>query len=224
MPLHEDARLCNAHKRDGAICTNMAVTGMTKCRMHGGKSLRGAALPQYKSGRYSKSLPMQLAQRYEEARSNPRLLSLDDDIALTEARLAQLLEQVDTGESGARWQALREALEAFSAAMGVGDMAGMAAHFAELRRLVEAGAAQVGVWREVYEVVETRQKLVPAQVKTLQTLQQMLTVQQHMLMVGALTDAVVRAVQKHADVQTGRKILMDMQTDFTKLSTLEEGR
>jgi len=41
-------------------------------------------------------------------------------------------------------------------------------------------------------------------------------------MVGALTDAVVRAVQKHVEVGAGRKVLRDVQQEFTRLATLEE--
>jgi len=190
--------------------------------MHGGKSLQGPANPHYRTGRYSKSLPAQLAVRYEEARANPRLLSLDDDIALTEGRLAALLEQAETGESGACWRALRGEMDAFEAALAQGDMDGMQTHFAAMRGLVQRGAATVGVWDEVQAVLVTRTRQVQTQVKTLQSMQQMLTVQQHMLMVGALTDAVVRAVQKYAEVGAGRKILRDIQAEFTRLVTLEE--
>lgn len=221
---YNGAMLCNGHTTAGELCKGLAVEGKTKCRKHGGLSPSGMLSATYKHGRYSKHLPTKLAQRYQEALSNPRLLSLDSDVALMEARLAQLLEQVDTGESAARWRQLQEALEAFSQAMAAGDLAQMDRHFATMRQVVQRGAADARAWEEVYAVVETRLKQVPAHVKTLQTLQQMLTVQQHMLMVGALTEAAVRAVQKYADVATGRKILTQMQGEFVALSTLGEER
>lgn len=215
-------RLCDAHKRDGTICRQVAMRGKTKCRLHGGKSLSGVANGNYKHGRYSKSLPTQLHQRYVEARSNPRLLSLSDDVAVAEARLAELLASVESGESGACWQELKTTLEAFSVALTSGDLAGLQAHFETMRGLVRRGAAGAGVWEEIRKVWETRCKLVQTEIKTLTSLQQLITVNQHMLMLGAVTEAVTQAVQTHADTQSGRKILMDIQAEFTRLATLEE--
>src|SRR5262252_2850255 len=93
-------------KRSGEQCKRWAALGREVCVIHGGKTLSGAASGTYQTGRYSKSLPVQLAQRAEEARRNPRLLSLGDDIAVAEARLAQLFEAVESGEGGRPWEAL----------------------------------------------------------------------------------------------------------------------
>jgi hypothetical protein len=167
-------------------------------------------------------MPSQLAQRYLEARENPRLLSLSDDIALAEARLAELLQAVDTGAAGATWQALRRTLDAFSLALAGGDLEGMNTHFAAMRQLVVQGSAGAGVWQEIQQVWQARCKLVQTEVKTLQGMQQMITVQQNQLMLGAVMQALVEAVQQHADVPSGRKILMAVSHEMTRLSTLEE--
>jgi hypothetical protein len=222
MPLPNNTDFCTAHKRDGSLCTNVVVRGKTKCRMHGGKSLSGLASPNYRTGRYSKHLPAQLAQRAEEARTNPRLLSLEDDIALLEARLAQLLEQVDTGESGARWQALREAMEAFSVAQAGGDMAAMEAQWRRMRQVVHEGAAAADVWAEVVKVLAERRGQIQTQVKTLQGLQQMVTTQQVTLMLGAVMQALVEATRQYADQASGRAILTYVGDEMTRLATLEE--
>ena len=216
------APLCTGHKRDGSRCRRIAIRGKTKCRLHGGRSLSGAANGNFRHGRYSKDLPTQLVARYEAARANPRLLSLSDDVAVAEARLATLLASVETGESAACWQALRTTLDAFSTALAGGDLAAMDTHFKALRTLVERGQAGAGVWEDIRRVWETRCKLVQTEIKTLTSLQQMITVQQHMLMLGAVTEAVTQAVQTHADTQSGRRILMDIQHEFTRLATLEE--
>ena len=58
--------ICNAMARGyGEQCKNPAVRGMTKCRNHGGKSLRGIASATYKHGRYSKYnlVPMEIFGR-----------------------------------------------------------------------------------------------------------------------------------------------------------------
>jgi hypothetical protein len=46
---------CNAKTRAGGLCQNAPMAN-GRCRMHGGKSLRGIASPRYKHGRYSKDV------------------------------------------------------------------------------------------------------------------------------------------------------------------------
>lgn len=62
--------------------------------MHGGKSLRGVDSPRFKTGRYSKCLPDRLVVRYEEALNDAELTRLDDEIALVDARLQDLLDRL----------------------------------------------------------------------------------------------------------------------------------
>ena len=45
---------CGARTRSGGRCKNLAMHPAGRCRMHGGKSLRGLASPRYKHGKYSK--------------------------------------------------------------------------------------------------------------------------------------------------------------------------
>lgn len=95
---HDDAitRQCEAtSKRSGKRCRKHAMRGRNVCLVHGGKTPRGAASPHFKTGRHSRSLPGHLVAAYERALSDPRLLSLHDDIALTDAMLAETLSQLD---------------------------------------------------------------------------------------------------------------------------------
>jgi len=89
-------RQCEAtSKRSGERCRKHAMRGRNVCMSHGGKTPRGAASPHFKTGRYSRSLPGRLVATYEEALSDPRLLSLREDIALTDAMLMETLSQLD---------------------------------------------------------------------------------------------------------------------------------
>jgi len=53
------------------------------------------ASPHFKTGRYSRSLPVHLVADYERARQDTTLLSLRDDIALNETMIVTLLQQLD---------------------------------------------------------------------------------------------------------------------------------
>jgi hypothetical protein len=216
------ALLCAGHNSAGELCEGIAIRGKTKCRKHGGRSLSGVAHPNYKHGRYSRDLPTAMARRAAEARGNPELLSVSDDIALVEARIAEVLAGLGTGESGATWLGLKRTLEEFSVALARGDMAGMSQHFQAMRTLVKDGSSTALAWQELRRLEETRCKLVQTEMKTLQGLQQMLTMQQHLLLVSAQTDAWVQAVWAHADTDTGRRILRDAMAEGTRLATLKE--
>lgn len=87
---------CGAKTRTGSPCKNAPVTGSKRCRMHGGKTPRGVALPQTKHGRYSKDMPTRLLARYEEAVTDPELLNLSAEIALTDAMTRDVMESLES--------------------------------------------------------------------------------------------------------------------------------
>ena len=55
-------RTCGAKTRSGGRCKNLAMHPAGRCRMHGGKSLRGLASPRYKHGKYSKDTLTKMAR------------------------------------------------------------------------------------------------------------------------------------------------------------------
>ena len=196
--------------------------GKTVCYMHGGTTPVGFGLPQTKTGTYSKVIPVRLRAKYHEAISSPRLLSLSNDIAMAESRLADLFTRVDMGESGALWQDLREALDSFALAQATGDIPAMNRHFATMQQLVQQGSNDYAAWAEIYKVWESRCKLIQQETKTLLSMQQMVTSQQLAVYFGVITDAITRAVVAHADEQSGRKILATISAEFARISDLEE--
>jgi translation elongation factor EF-G len=70
------------------------MKGRTVCLAHGGRTPRGVASPNFKTGRYSRSLPGHLVADYERATHDPTLLSLRDEIALTDAMIGETLSQL----------------------------------------------------------------------------------------------------------------------------------
>src|SRR5918999_1579701 len=116
-------KTCGAKtKHDGTPCERSPIRGRTRCRLHGGKTPVVPACKQYRSGRYSTYLPERLRERYEQAEGDAKLLSLKSEVALTDARLIDLLARVDTGESGQLWATLKKAHEEFKRYRMAGDV------------------------------------------------------------------------------------------------------
>jgi hypothetical protein len=176
--------------------------------MHGGKIPRGQALPQFKSGRYSKFLPARMAAKYQEAQADPELLSLRSELALLDARIAELLGRVDTGESGAIWEALQQAWALFRGARAQQDVPKMHLAVEQLDRLMDRKVADSAAWREIDEAIEQRRKLVESEQKRLVALQQVITAESALTLMGVLVDIITTHVR---DQPTLAKIVADIQ-------------
>jgi len=187
-----------------------------RCHLHGGKSLGGIASPRFKHGRYSKYLPSALAQRYESARQDPDLLALRDDVALLDSRLSELVEKIDTGESGSLWQHLHEAHERLVRAKELKEVESMAEALTEIGELIKFGADDYANWEEIIKLLDQRRRLVESERKRLVEMQQMITVERAMVLVSA----VVNAVARHID---DRKQLNAIATDIRGLVARQNG-
>lgn len=183
-------------KRTGEQCRQPAMTGRTTCYMHGGKTPRGAALPQTTHGRYSKDLPTRLAARYEEARNDPDLLNLNAEIQLTYALLTEALKGMDTGESGVLWRMLNEAWsEVQPEDLSQINESSRLALFA-IGDLIKRGIADAAARSEVLGIIERRRKLVESEGKRRTAMQQMITAERLMVLVSAVVDVVMRHVDE----------------------------
>lgn len=157
-----------------------------RCRMHGGKSLSGLEAPGWKTGRYSKHLPSRLAARYQESLDDQNLLELREEIALTDARIEDLLTRVDTGEAGRKWQQMRSLLDQMQAA----DSAKRQHYLGEIFAIIR-GRDDYAAWDEVHKLIAQRQRLSESERKRILDAQQYLTTQQAMALIGAIL-AVIR--------------------------------
>lgn len=207
---------CQAHKTNGDPCNAQAIRGKRVCRVHGGLTPSGLASPHYTHGRYSKALPARLAARYDEATTDPALLELRADVALLDARLADVLGRVDTGESGALWTTLQNHRRDVLAAKRAGDSVAQAVALNALLETVGQGHADYRAWAEIGALLEQRRKLVESERKRLVEMQQTLTVEKAMLLIGAI-GGIIKA---HVD---DRAILAKISADISALVAAEPG-
>jgi hypothetical protein len=189
--------ICGAKKKNGEPCQCTAVMASGRCRVHGGATPRGIASPHFRTGRHSKSLPARLGERYQEARQDAKLLELRDEIALTDARLAELLGRLGTGESGAGWANMRVAFNLLRTAINAGDVPGSHSALAMMERTLSEGDDDA-VWVSINEQVEQRRKLVESERKQLAIMDQFVAVSDAITLASVLLSAVKAHVTEPA--------------------------
>ena len=182
-------------KRSGERCRKHSSKGLNVCAMHGGKSLRGVDSMTFKTGRYSKYLPDRLVERYEEALNDVELMRLDDEIALVDAKLQDVLEQLpaESEGPGARQQ-LRDAHQRLEQAIAREDANATHAGVVMLGEAIASGRDECAAWGMILELIEQRRKLVDTERRRMLDEDQFISVERLMILVAALTDIIRRNV------------------------------
>lgn len=209
--------ICGAKTRSGTPCQRPPLKGRTRCKLHGGASPVGIASPQFKDGTRSKYMPARLLETYRQSLEDPELLELRSDIALTDARLVDLLKRADTGEAGAVWRKARVTLNQFKTARAKGDVEGMTQHLYTLEQVIEQGATDSATWYEIFGVLEQRRKLVESERRRLVDMQQMITAENAMTLVASLAAIVRRHV-------TDQRILAAISNDLVSIVNHQSGQ
>lgn len=171
------------------------MKGSKRCRMHGGASLKGIASPAFKHGRYSKTLPPRLLEHYNTAVQDQELLSVREDIALVDARLADLLKRVDTGESGKLWELARKATDDLRMAMNNENYGGVSLAVDKLDRLIGSGLTDHAAWSNLLIILDQRRRLVESEQKRLVAMEQMITSEQAMMLIAGILDSLKQNIK-----------------------------
>lgn len=213
--------ICGAKKRNGQLCTSVILFDNGRCKMHGGPSPKGPASPNFVTGRMSRYLPKGLRERYEAFIADPDIVALTSEIALTDARLSQLVQMVDVGESGARWASLKAAYAELQAARSVKDDVLRAQRLADsvnrIGALIEQGAKEVEVWSEIGATIEQRRKLAESEQRRLVAMQQTLTAEQALMFMTAVLDVIRMNV-------SDRDVLQRISVELIRLTSSKTSR
>jgi hypothetical protein len=185
---------CKCKTFQAKRCKDLKVYPNGRCRKHGGASLVGPASPSFKHGRYSKLLPGNLAHHYEVARQDPDLVSLRSELALIDARAAQIIEQLQQGEAGALWRRLKAARDRLQTFRKDKKLKEMGAALEELFTVIEQGVKDADAWTDLLEVTELRRRLVESQSRRERDLKQTVGLSELMALMGAIAASVHRHV------------------------------
>lgn len=192
-----------------------------KCRMHGGKSLVGALSPAFKHGRFSRYLP-QLRSIIESVKRGD-ILDLTDDIVVMSARIGDVLQRVDSGESGSLWEKAKGTFAQFRKAQAEDDRDKILASLNELNEVFERGVQDYQAWEEVKDLFLRRTKMVESQRKRAVENHEMLALSEVTEMMRAVTEALKRAVEKHVPEDEMRRLVFtEASSEIARLYGIEQ--
>lgn len=158
--------VCGAKTRRGTDCQAPAMSN-GRCRVHGGASLKGVDAPAWRTGRWSKYLGQSIAPIVAD-QMNEALhdrMSMDQELALVDTRIALLLEGLGRKESGVAWGELQGAIGDFDAAqkLGKNGLGKMHEALERIRVLSSEGASESEAWDKVMDLINKRRILVESE-------------------------------------------------------------
>jgi hypothetical protein len=202
-------QICGAKKRNGGVCQQPAMDN-GRCRLHGGKTPKGIASPNFKTGRHSKYLPTALLERYGEALEDGELLNMRAEIALLDTLLLENLGRLETGESADFWDAALTQVVNARLAYKSENYGALEKSLDELEALCDGRRLHYATEKEIREKLDQRKRLADSERKRLVDMQQMVTSEQAMALVSAL----LASIQKNVH---DRNTLSAIQTEFMAL-------
>ena len=176
-------------------CGSKAVRGSNVCRMHGAGNKKSPGGRPPTTGIYSKFLPKRIASRYEEFLGDPSNLDLDNEIAVAKARLSELLERADSGESYNAWADAKNIYTDLTKAIKAGDVTTSNLCLQELNKIIGRGVHDYASWSEIRVQTVHYVKLVESQRKRQVENNQMITAQQLTYLMSAVIAIVGRAIK-----------------------------
>jgi hypothetical protein len=202
-------------RRKGTACPAPPCRGARRCYHHGGRAPIGPAAPGYIDGRSkrSKFLPSVVAKRYQEHLDDPELLSARSTVALLDARLDELCQRLDDVAAGQLLHDIRSTWQSLDAAImaGNGDLVRNLRE--QMKRLVERGATAEQQWLEIRAVIRDRNTAARAEWERMESLHQVMTLEQGLALIGAI----LGAVRRHVPDQDARKKIMDEANQYVNL-------
>lgn len=211
-------------KQSGQQCKRYASPGYKVCAMHGSKSLSGIAHPNFKSGIYSRSLPVRLGKEYEgllELGAN--LFRIDNETAMVTSLIQEQLSRVEKGESGAAWHRLKEIYDKMAIIGGNpnktdADVREFNQLFTQIGRIVNYGNMQWAARAEAARLTDLKRKLVNDERRDQASKHQAMSFDRVMLLLAAVVHGFKVALDEHvADDKARKAVLTDAQGVLNKV-------
>jgi predicted nucleic acid-binding Zn-ribbon protein len=128
---------------------------------------------------------------------DPNIASVREDLALADVRLSMKLEQMETAETGERWEKLEEKVDVLSDALTEGDTDTASAALAEIQEIVKEGAEMEESWDEVFDIMEQKRKLAETENKRIKASSNTLTVEEASMLVDVMVSLMQDVAERY---------------------------
>lgn len=208
---HGQGGRCTGWSRNaGRQCTKRAIRGRTKCKNHGGKSLRGVNSPRYKGKGKSIDMPTRLAEQYRQWLEDEDRLSIDKELAIMRTLFWGYV--TDLGEEGSipLWKEAKKLFRKFRKAWASEDpeiKARAGGYLLELEQVLIRGAGADAQEKKIFARVQTIERLQRAQATLDETKGKLIQLDTVYLLLGAIFDTIRRDV---ANLNEGPQIISNL--------------
>ena len=161
-----------------------------RCRLHGGDTPKGSANPNFKHGRYSRYLPQNIAENYEQFLTDPQLISLRDEIAVAKSRSVDLMSQLNQRETVQDFEELSIRWAQFRQAMARGDRPAVNEAMRDIDNMLTTGAENFRLWNEITKSFELTRRLQQTEARMMNDMRLTITVESGIAFAMAILDIV----------------------------------
>jgi len=213
--LHCRARTHNAEALS-ELCPQFRMKGTARCKRHGAMARKGALVPGFKDGRWSKYAPKRYAAMIDVVRAGDPL-DLHDDIHMVSARIAELLNFVDQEGNPDFVKRVTDLLKRLIASLGpvltneANDIVG------ELQVTMKSAARDFSLWSEVSDLFGQRVKMVESQRKRDLEGGKYITAEDAIALVNAMGIAMKRKVEAQLPKEDADRLLTDIGAEFAMI-------
>ena len=190
-----------------------AMQGKRVCSKDGGKSLQGIAHPNFKTGRYTRSIPQKLLPAFERAINDPDLLALNQDIATVEAMIDDTLRTLETGDLAALFGEVRTLWSRLWPAVQREDREAVTRIRDRLGDLILLGASEALAVAKFLELTEQKRRLTESESRRREKMQEYLRAEDAAISYKALAMAVRNNVKD-------RDVLSSIADEFARIAGL----
>jgi hypothetical protein len=196
---------CGSWRRHRAgICKKYTVQGRNRCRLHGGKAPIGAEAPQFKNGvhsKYARSLKqLDVIKEFNEIRSDPDLLRMDDEIALLAMRIGNLVETIGDNPP-IQFKDLARNVRQIRDAWKQGDNQRAQAQVMVLLDAIDEGAKQESRMDELYQAIEVKRRVTETETKRRVQASKTLTADEVAIILARIHSVIENNVDDPATIQ-----------------------
>lgn len=210
--------ICKGTKRDGTPCRQPPALGSDYCRFHGGHAPKGKHNHLFRHGKYSKLLRRDILRHYFHSLQQEDMYTQRDEIALLDARISLLSEQLSNADGIRLYEQMVEVKIELEELVDKDEVSkkDLSAFSSRMSDLLTEAKGERRRWREIYDVMEVRRRLIESDRKRMLEQQEYLTKQQAQVLVATLINVLHKNIP---DAITLRNIA----AEFDAISRINTG-